>query len=92
MCTFRSKRAGDGDLARAKKLDPSFVARLLRLTPLAPDIVEAILDARQAPSIQRQRLMPELALDLEKQRATTGPQLSAIWMRPSRVDPLDPAP
>jgi hypothetical protein len=39
-----------GDLARAKKLDQSFVSRILRLTLLAPDIVEAILDGRQAPT------------------------------------------
>ena len=35
------------DLARAKGVAPSYVSRVLRLTLLAPDIVEAILDGRQ---------------------------------------------
>jgi hypothetical protein len=33
--------------AEAEGVTPSFVNRLLRLTLLAPDIVEAILDGRQ---------------------------------------------
>ena len=35
------------DLARAKGVAPSSVSRILRLTQLAPGIVEAILDGRQ---------------------------------------------
>ena len=35
------------DFAAAEKINPSHVSRLLRLTLLAPDIVEAILDGRQ---------------------------------------------
>ena len=36
------------DLARAKGVGASYVSRVLRLTLLAPDIVEAILDGRQS--------------------------------------------
>lgn len=35
------------DLAASEKINPSYVSRVLRLTLLAPDIVEAILDGRQ---------------------------------------------
>jgi hypothetical protein len=35
------------ELAAAEKINSSYVSRLLRLTLLAPDIVEAILDGRQ---------------------------------------------
>jgi len=35
------------ELAAAEKINPSFVSRVLRLTLLAPDIVEAILDGRR---------------------------------------------
>jgi hypothetical protein len=35
------------ELAAAEKINATYVSRLLRLTPLAPDIVEAILDGRQ---------------------------------------------
>jgi hypothetical protein len=34
------------DLAEAENINPSYVARVLRLTLLAPDIVEAVLDGR----------------------------------------------
>jgi len=36
-----------GDLAAAERINPSYVSRMLRLTLLAPDIVEAILSGRQ---------------------------------------------
>jgi hypothetical protein len=34
------------ELAAAEKINPSYVSRILRMTLLAPDIVEAILDGR----------------------------------------------
>jgi len=41
-------RFGTNDeLAAAEKINSSYVSQLLRLTLLAPDIVEAILDGRQ---------------------------------------------
>ena len=39
--------ASAAELARAEKIDGSYVSRLLRLTLLAPDIVEAILNGKQ---------------------------------------------
>ena len=41
-----------GELAEAEGITRSFVNRLLRLTLLAPDIVEAILDGRQPKAMQ----------------------------------------
>jgi hypothetical protein len=38
-----------GELAAAEKINPSYVSRILRLTLLAPDIIEAILDGRHPP-------------------------------------------
>jgi hypothetical protein len=38
------------ELATLEKMNQSYVCRVLRLTLLAPDIVEAILDGRQAGS------------------------------------------
>jgi hypothetical protein len=35
------------ELAAAEKINPSYVSRMLRLTLLAPEMVEAILDGRQ---------------------------------------------
>ena len=38
-------------LARAKAVNVTYVSRILRLTLLAPDIVEAILDGRQQAEV-----------------------------------------
>jgi hypothetical protein len=45
------------ELAAAEKINSSYVSRLLRLTLLAPDIVEAILAGRQAEGITLPRLV-----------------------------------
>ncbi|SDB47243.1 hypothetical protein [Bauldia litoralis] len=45
------------ELAEAERMNASFLARVLRLTLLAPDIVEAILDGRQPPTLQLQPLI-----------------------------------
>jgi len=40
------------EIADAEKLHNSYVSRLLNLTLLAPDIVEALLDGRQPPGFK----------------------------------------
>ena len=45
------------DLARAKGVNATYVSRVLRLTLLAPDIVEAILDGRQRAGLQLDDLL-----------------------------------
>jgi len=45
------------ELAAAEKINSSYVSRLLRLTLLAPDIVEAILDGRQPDGVTLPGLM-----------------------------------
>jgi hypothetical protein len=44
------------EIADAEKIGRSFVNRLLRLTLLAPDIQEAILEGRQAKGLQLEEL------------------------------------
>ena len=39
------------ELAAAEKINSSYVSRMLRLTLLAPDMVEAILDGRQPDGV-----------------------------------------
>ena len=39
------------ELAEREGIAPSYITRVLRLTLLAPDIVEAILDAKQGPEV-----------------------------------------
>jgi hypothetical protein len=45
------------ELAAAEKINSSYVSRLLRLTLLSPDIVEAILDGRQPEGMTLPALM-----------------------------------
>jgi hypothetical protein len=45
------------DLARAKGMAPSYVSPVLRLTLLAPDIAEAVLDGRQPEAMRLEELL-----------------------------------
>jgi hypothetical protein len=42
-----------GELAKAERINESYVTRILRLNLLAPDIVEAALDGRTTLTVQR---------------------------------------
>lgn len=55
------------DIAAAEKINPSYVSRVLRLTLLAPDIVEAILDGRQGPEVTLTKLMKPFPVEWERQ-------------------------
>ena len=57
------------EIARAEGINPSYVSRILRLTLLAPDIVEAVLDGRQAPELTLARLMKPFPAAWKEQRA-----------------------
>ncbi|HYZ34266.1 MAG TPA: hypothetical protein VE684_18510 [Crenalkalicoccus sp.] len=56
------------DLAAAEKINSSYVSRVLRLTLLAPDIVEAILDGRQPAKMALPELMEPFPVAWRKQR------------------------
>ncbi len=56
------------ELAAAEKINASYVSRILRLTLLAPDIVEAILDGRQAPEVTLPVLMGPLPVEWDRQK------------------------
>ena len=46
-----------GEIAVREKINKSYVSRVLRMTLLAPEIVEAILDGRHAPEMTLRGLM-----------------------------------
>jgi hypothetical protein len=56
------------DLATAKGVAPSYVSRVLRLTLLAPEIVEVILDGRQSAELQLDDLLEGYPLEWDEQR------------------------
>lgn len=66
---FRWKRmleTGDfatiNELADREGIAPSYMTRVLRLTLLAPDIVEGILDGRTGPEVTLARVLETFAV------------------------------
>jgi hypothetical protein len=59
------------EIAIKEKFDPSYVGDVLRLTLLAPDIVEMILDGRQPPGLQFQQFRKSFPLEWIAQRRAT---------------------
>ena len=62
----------NSDIARRLKLDPSFVARTIRLAALAPDIIEAILDGQEPDGLSLRSLKKEIPLLWEEQCRALG--------------------
>jgi len=59
------------ELAKANGKNASYIAAILRLTLLAPDIVESVLDGRQPAALQLQPLMRNgISAVWEEQRST----------------------
>lgn len=72
---FRWKRMLDSgefasisELAECEGIAPSYLTRVLRLTLLAPDIVEAILDGRQPRELTLEQMRKPLPLDWAEQK------------------------
>lgn len=55
------------ELAKAEKINESYTCRLLRLTLLAPELVEQILDGRQKYDLQLNHLLKPLPLEWHRQ-------------------------
>jgi len=56
------------DLAEREGIAPSFMTRVLRLTLLSPDIVEAILDGKQGPEVTLAQVLEPSPAEWEAQR------------------------
>jgi hypothetical protein len=58
------------ELAKAEKVNDSYLSRILRLTLLAPDIIETILAGRQPSTLQLDELLKPLPAAWNGQRTT----------------------
>ena len=56
------------ELAKGERVERTYVADLLRLTLLAPEIVEAILDGRQSYDVTLAGVMGVFPVDWAKQK------------------------
>lgn len=59
-------------LARRLKLDPSFVAKTIRLAALAPDTIETILNGQEANGLSLKSMQRDISLSWEDQRVELG--------------------
>lgn len=75
------------EIAEAEKINGSYLSRIFRLTLLAPDIVEAILDGRQPRTLQLAEMMEDMPVEWERQRERFG--LRQVPNRPDRVSVFD---
>ena len=57
-----------GALAKALKMDIAYVARTIRLTLLAPDIIEAVMAGQRIPGLSLKRLSREFPVVWEDQQ------------------------
>ena len=57
------------ELAAAEKINSSYVSRILRLTLLAPDIVEAVLNGKHSPNVTLATLMQPFPTEGARHRA-----------------------
>ena len=55
------------DLAKARAINESYLGRILRLTLLAPKIVEAILEGRQPANLELDDLLQQFPIDWDRQ-------------------------
>ena len=56
------------ELAQREGIAPSYMTRVVRLTLLAPEIVEAILDGRQGPEMTLARVLEPFPVEWSRQR------------------------
>lgn len=56
------------ELARREKVNRGYMCSVLRLTLLAPDLVDAVLDGRHGPQMTLARLLEPFGLAWEDQR------------------------
>ena len=81
------KHATIAEIAAAEKINESYVGRVLRLTLLAPDIVEAILAGWQPAETTLAVLMRPFSVGWREQQAKICPKLSGhlVKLRTARA-------
>jgi hypothetical protein len=68
----RGEASSSRELAKKLKVNESYLARILRLTLLAPDIIEALLDGKQPEKLTLADLLKPVPYDWNEQRVKYG--------------------
>ena len=82
-CWSRASSSPSRSWLNDEGIAPSYMTRVLRLTLLAPEIVEAILDGTQGPEVTLSRVLEHFPLAWEQQgmRQSTRWELVTVWAR-----------
>ncbi len=64
----KGQYASISEMAAAERIDRGYLGRILQLTLLGPDIIEAILDGRQPPHLGLPGLLVPLPMEWGGQR------------------------
>ena len=83
--------ASISEMAGAERIERGYLGSLLRLTLLAPDIVEAILDGRQPDRMGLPTLMEPFPVEWNRQRAALSGPEPAVPDRHSDPGPITPS-
>jgi hypothetical protein len=73
------------EIAKAEKIKPSYVSRVLRLTLLAPDLVEALVHGRRSSTMSLHDLMKPFPIDNGSQKAINSLDQSTFDCRESFI-------
>jgi hypothetical protein len=63
------KHSSAAELAKAERINASYLSRILRLTLLAPEIVEAVIAGKQPPTMQVDDLLRPLPSLWQQQKS-----------------------
>lgn len=75
-----SNQVGSVDeLANRLHLDPTYVARILRLTALTPGLVEAVLSGEEPDGLSQRKLSAKLPLNWHEQQQLFGSPMESGW-------------
>ena len=66
------KYGSSAELAKAEKVNDSYLSRILRLTLIAPDVIDAILSGCQPSTLQLDDLLKPLPQSWKQQRSELG--------------------
>ena len=69
------------EMAAAERIERGYLGSLLRLTLLAPDVVEAVLDGRGPTALDLPRLMEPVPADWSEQTTSLGSARAASRSR-----------
>jgi len=63
------------ELATSEKINETYVGRVLRMTLLAPEIIEAVLAGKQETTLRLDVLMRRLPVEWKQQRESLAPKV-----------------